>query len=333
MYEPTTNEHADLARLKARLEVLLEATHAALWEWNVSTGEVVLDEAWARMLGYTLDELHPATMETWKRLVHPEDLEAASRRLEEHLRGTIPCYSVETRLRHKSGAWVWVEDYGRVAARGPGGEPLLMYGAHLDLTEAKLAEERIREVSVHDHLTGLLNRRHLFEELGMLVDKCRRGKGAIAVAVLDLDHFKEVNDRHGHLAGDEVLREVARTLKENIRPYDLAGRYGGEEFVVICQDTDRRAARKILGRSLRALRWRRWRFPSGEAAVTFTCGIAESEEWERQDITPEGIIARADSRMYAGKAAGRNRIVTGLEEVEGEGPEQPGGSVAVEPRP
>ncbi len=319
MRESAMEESSDASRLKERLEIVLEATEAALWEWKVPTGEMVVDDRWPNMLGYARADLHPWSMDTWRELVHPEDLDEAIGRLMEYLWGKADVLVMDLRLRHRSGEWVWVRNRGRAVERDWKGAPVVLCIAQLDLTEARAAEERIREISIHDHLTGLFNRRHLFEELKLLVDRCRRGSQEISVAILDLDHFKSVNDRYGHLAGDEVLRGVADTLRTNLRPYDLAGRYGGEEFIVICQDTGRSLAGQVLERSLGAIRLRRWRFGEEEVGVTFSCGIAESGELETESLTPEGIIERADNRMYQAKAAGRDRIITGLGgEEEGE---------------
>ncbi len=154
----------NLQHQHARLQYIIEGTQVGTWEWNVQTGELVLNEHWAEILGYTLSELQPVTIETWKRLAHPFDLAESTQRLERHFSGRSPYYEMEARMRHKDGRWVWVLDRGKVASRDLDGKPLLMSGTHQDITERKLIEsERAwaeSELTVHrDQLETLVQLR------------------------------------------------------------------------------------------------------------------------------------------------------------------------------
>lgn len=132
---------------RQRLQWVLEATRPGIWETNVETGEMVVNDRWAEMLGYTLAELQPTTFETWRRLVHPQDLERAERVLQWHWGGELPFYECDIRMRHKNGQWVWINDRGRVHRRGVGGEALFMSGTHLDIHERVAAQEQVRALN------------------------------------------------------------------------------------------------------------------------------------------------------------------------------------------
>jgi len=129
---------------RQRLDNILEATQVGTWEWNVVTGELKLNARWVDMLGYSLDELAPISIETWKRLVHPDDLQTLNTLLERHFKDELPDYRFETRARHKAGHWMWIFDCGRLISRTVEGQPLIMVGTHQDISERKQAEELLR---------------------------------------------------------------------------------------------------------------------------------------------------------------------------------------------
>ncbi|MFW6250646.1 MAG: PAS domain S-box protein [Alkalispirochaetaceae bacterium] len=130
---------------RRRLAAILDGTNVGTWEWNVRTGETVFNERWAEIIGYTLEELSPVSIETWWRFVHPEDLERAEGALQDHFAGTIPRYDVEVRMRHRDGHWVWVRDRGKIANRTPDGAPEWFFGTHQDVTEEKRRQQLLAE--------------------------------------------------------------------------------------------------------------------------------------------------------------------------------------------
>ncbi len=138
----TDYKHAEemLKKNKWRLESIIEATHLGTWEWNVQAGEAVFNEAWAGMIGYTLDELAPISIKTWETLVHPDDLVQSTRLMERHFAGELPYYDCECRMKHRDGHWVWINDCGKVFERDHAGKPLLVIGSHQDITERKQSE-------------------------------------------------------------------------------------------------------------------------------------------------------------------------------------------------
>jgi PAS domain S-box-containing protein len=132
---------------RQRLAWVLEATRPGIWETNVETGEMLINDRWAEMLGYTVAELQPTTFETWRHLVHPQDLERAERVLQWHWGGELPYYECDIRMRHKDGHWVWINDRGRVHRRSESGQALYMSGTHLDIHERVAAQEQVRALN------------------------------------------------------------------------------------------------------------------------------------------------------------------------------------------
>jgi PAS domain S-box-containing protein len=131
-----------------RLAGIIFGTNAGTWEWNIQTGETQFNERWAEIVGYTLAELAPISIDTWTRLVHPDDSAESTRRLHAHFAGDIAVYTCDCRMRHKDGSWVWVHDCGRVVKRSSDGRPLIMRGSHMDITERKRATDLLQQA--HD---------------------------------------------------------------------------------------------------------------------------------------------------------------------------------------
>jgi diguanylate cyclase (GGDEF)-like protein/PAS domain S-box-containing protein len=306
---------AKVERQRRRLENIIASSGMGTWEWNVQTGATIFNDRWAEIAGYTLAELQPLSIQTWTGLVHPEDLKRSNDRLRKHFEGEVDHYECETRMHHKSGGWVWVLGRGRVIERGPDGLPLVMFGTHIDITEKKELEQRVLDVSIRDPLTNAYNRRYLFERLGVILTEYQRHEKPSAVAIIDLDFFKRVNDQHGHQAGDLVLREFARVIARNLRPYDLLGRYGGEEFVVVFANATKDQAARRVERMLESQRHRTFAFGGAEIAITFSGGVADCRELGAGALTSDRIIELADGRLYRAKQAGRDRIVWRDEEA------------------
>jgi PAS domain S-box-containing protein len=145
-----------LARERERLDGIIDATRAGTWEWHVQTGETEFNARWSELVGFTPDELGKSTVDVWRRLTHPDDLQRATGLLERHFRGETDFYECELRMRHKDGSWIWVLDRGRVCARDPDGKPLLMLGTHQDITERKRAESEAARLSAIQHELMLL---------------------------------------------------------------------------------------------------------------------------------------------------------------------------------
>jgi len=170
----------------------------------------------------------------------------------------------------------------------------------------KEAYRRIEELAELDELTGSYNRRCIMRMLEEEIARAQRTEAPCAVALIDLDWFKRINDAYGHPIGDEVLRTFAITVFANIRNTDRFGRYGGEEFLLLLPDTPADSAADILERLREIIADLDWSAFSADMRVTISAGVATL----RPDETSDTLLARADSALYAAKAKGRNRITT-----------------------
>jgi diguanylate cyclase len=157
----------------------------------------------------------------------------------------------------------------------------------------------------HDQLTGALNRRGLDEVLGKEIARAGRHELPICLSLLDIDNFKKLNDRHGHVAGDEALIHLATVIRESLRPQDTVARFGGEEFIILFPETDLREAVAAMTRLQRNLTRRIFLYENQKVLITFSAGIAQLQAGESQS----SIIQRADAAMYASKSAGKNRVM------------------------
>ena len=167
------------------------------------------------------------------------------------------------------------------------------------------ALERVRDLSRHDELTGLPNRRHMLELIDNAQDRAARSGAPFCLAVIDIDHFKQVNDEHGHAAGDEVLRVFSREALAAVRTIDVLGRWGGEEFVLLMSDVKLPFAQQAVER-VRSHIESMVDFGGGAALnITLSAGVAEHSIGEPGTVT----LQRADTALYRAKEEGRNRVV------------------------
>lgn len=130
---------------RARLKQATNSANIGLWEWNPQSGEVIFDEIWANLVGYSLEELEPVSIETWNNLVHPDDIKRFEKTVEDYFSGKTDIYEIEVRMRHKDGHWVWILDRGKNVEWNDDGEPVKMIGTHVDITNLKLNERRLKE--------------------------------------------------------------------------------------------------------------------------------------------------------------------------------------------
>jgi diguanylate cyclase (GGDEF)-like protein/PAS domain S-box-containing protein len=253
---------------------------------------VELNDSWATYLGYGLDELRAIP---FVELVHPEDRERTEAETASLFQGG-ETLQFENRYRAKDGSWHWLRWSSQLSP-----DESLIYARAADVTELKQVESerehllgKVREMATHDSLTGLPNRRCLEEQLPRELARARRSRSPLCVAIVDIDHFKAYNDTHGHLAGDEVLRECARAWDSSLRAEDTIVRFGGEEFLVLLPDTEPEQAVEIVER-LRMATPMDQTCSAGLACWDFVEGIDE-------------LLGRADKALYMAKAGGRNQL-------------------------
>lgn len=166
------------------------------------------------------------------------------------------------------------------------------------------AREEMRYKATHDALTSLLNRGTIVELLARELTRTRRENGCTIAVLGDLDHFKLVNDTHGHLVGDEVLREAARRLLGSVRSYDFVGRYGGEEFLLVLNNCDAKMSMLRAEEIRAAVCHSPFVTSRGPMSITVSVGVVASRDREQQTV--EEFLCEADRALYSAKAAGRN---------------------------
>jgi two-component system, cell cycle response regulator len=176
----------------------------------------------------------------------------------------------------------------------------------LELQDALIsARDALQFQATHDALTGVANRGVIFDALHREASRQSREGNTYGIILLDLDHFKWVNDNHGHIAGDAVLKETARRMAACVRPYDIVGRYGGEEFLIVLPTCDSVCMKKLAERLRQAIGSQPIATPAGEVTITASLGIAVSSP--PKSITPYVLLHDADQALYRAKDLGRNR--------------------------
>lgn len=408
-----------LAEERKSLFNILWGTGVGTWEWNVQTGETRFNERWAEIIGYTLDELSPISIDTWTSHVHADDLIRSGQALQQHFAGQAEHYECEARMRHRNGHWVWVLDRGKVVEWDESGQPLWVSGTHLEITARKRVEEQhrsliealsdagtmlmvidadntvrymnrimqeefgdklgenglglidsisrgqnppessptpydnatthyrasgqhgrifdvtsvpytdtdgtdcrlqvIRDVTLehhqtqalehiayHDPLTGLANRPLLSDRLSQAIVDARRRNQFVALAYIDLDGFKDVNDQFGHPCGDALLTKLARRMKDALRESDTVARLGGDEFAVVLRDlATPEVSYPLIDRLLTEIA-RPTTLLGSQVQVSASIGVSFYPQ--RNDADPEKLLRQADQAMYEAKTSGKNQI-------------------------
>jgi diguanylate cyclase (GGDEF)-like protein/PAS domain S-box-containing protein len=294
----------ELSRREQQLWYALNQASDGLWEWDLGDDSLFFSPQLKRMLGYGPDEMAPV-LSTWVDNVHPEDGPRVMRILQDHLEGKRVRYDAEYRLRNRNGHYLWVHDRGQVCGRDEQGRPTRAVGMVQDITDRKLLHIKLEEQAAHDTLTGLPNRRRGEEFLSAQLALCERMGIPLGLCLIDLDRFKSVNDVHGHLKGDEVLRESAQALGHGLRRSDLIYRWGGEEFVIVCPNTGLAELQEVSAKARESLNARPWQAALGVDPVTASMGLAE---FPRHGQTIAELMTSVDAALYRAKSRSRDCI-------------------------
>jgi diguanylate cyclase (GGDEF)-like protein len=167
------------------------------------------------------------------------------------------------------------------------------------------ARDKLAYQATHDPLTGVLNRRAILDRLGREISRAKRENGSLSVGMFDIDHFKNINDTHGHLAGDEALVAFIRCIQDGLREYDFVGRYGGEEFLVIAPGSIGLKSESLYERLRARIAGAEIATNAGSISLTVSIGVAPGTGQSSVDA----LLAAADAALYQAKAGGRNRVV------------------------
>lgn len=278
------------------------------WYWNIKTNEVTFNPLKVTTLGYDKSEIpEHVTYQFFTDKLHPEDYQKAMDAMRDHLYGKSDMYEVEYRIKAKDGTFKWYYDRGRIT-QYDNGKPAFLAGIVFDITEKKENQLELEyknrilsEMTSIDGLTKIGNHRALIEHLKAEIAEASRTSSLLTIAIFDIDDFEKVNDSKGHVYGDQVLVDVASIIKKSIRGTDFAGRYGGEEFMVVFSNTPLSVARKISERIRQAVEDNN--FVDG-LRITISGGVSQ---YNNESITE--LVHSADKKLYSAKRNGKNMIV------------------------
>ena len=280
------------------------------WYWNIKANEVTFNPLKVITLGYDRGELpERVTYQFFTEKLHPEDFQKTMDAMRDHLVGKADVYEVEYRIKAKDGTYHWFYDRGKITQYDDNGEPSFLAGIVFDIGEKKKTQLELEnknrilsEMSSIDGLTKIGNHRALLERLKAEMAEANRTNSPLSIAIFDVDDFKKVNDSKGHVCGDQVLVDVASIMKNSIRGTDFAGRYGGEEFMVIFPNTALSVAKNISERIRQAIENKG--FVEG-LRITLSGGVSQ---YHRETITE--LVHSADTKLYTAKRNGSNQIVS-----------------------
>ncbi len=302
--QETAEINARLRDVEERWRFALGSTGAGVWDLDIPANRILLSSRCKAMLGYADDEIG-TRMDDWQQRIHPDELPTLVAARQKLFDGTCDTFTNEHRKRCKDGSWKWIQTHGMVAARDAANVPVRVIGTYLDISERRQAEETIQHQANFDPLTQLPNRRLFFDRLEQEIIKSRRADAPLALLLIDLDEFKEVNDSLGHGVGDTLLQESARRILSCVRVGDTVARLGGDEFTIILSELSDRThiedvAQKIISRLAEP-------FHLGDdlAYVTASIGITL---YPRDAGDIDTLMKHADQAMYAAKKHGRNRF-------------------------
>jgi diguanylate cyclase (GGDEF)-like protein/PAS domain S-box-containing protein len=254
------------------------------------------------LTGYEPSALLNNSEISYAAIIHPDDEERVWAEVGTAVVANTP-FAMEYRIRRKDGEEIWVWEQGR--AVNVDGQTFLE-GIVIDITKRKRMEQELELMATRDPLTGLYNRRELQQQFGEELARAKRYDHSVSLIWLDVDHFKEINDRFGHHVGDEVLRQLSRLLQSNVRTVDYVARYGGEELVIVLPEMGTAESldaaerlRRIVGATAMTT------YEARPLTITVSIGVVSFPVHGR---SPDQLLLAADHAMYQAKQAGRNRV-------------------------
>jgi diguanylate cyclase (GGDEF)-like protein/PAS domain S-box-containing protein len=296
----------ELKRSRNFIERIAATTPGMLYVYDLVDQRAIFTNREAiSVLGYNPGQ--PLTEIPGSSRFHPDDqtmLKAHHEALRHAQDGEVR--RVEYRARHADGRWVWLSGRETPFERGPDGLVKQIVGISQDITARKAAQDKLAYQANFDALTGLANRHYFWTRLQGVLRRASIEHSETAICLFDVDRFKEINDRHGHAAGDEVLEAIGNIVRAQLRSSDVSGRLGGDEFCFALPGTDDNEAARVAERIRERLSTLAFGMSAGSTfTVTATFGVARAEP----DMDAKEILEAADRALYRAKSAGRNRVM------------------------
>ena len=290
---------ADLEDALARLELATRSGRIGVWQLDLQTDTLLWDATMWRLYGEEPGN-GPVPNAFWRECLHPDDLEAAEAAMQAAIEGMRPmdiAFRVRTRdgdLRHLRSAARVMRDARGIARR--------LTGVNWDETPLRREADELHYRATHDPLTGLVNRSEFSQRLKRVLQR----PGEHALLALDLDHFKAVNDSHGHAAGDAVLRQIAHLVRHTVRARDTVARLGGDEFAVLLESCSLPEAKSVADKLCTAM----WRERFSHGGHDLHVGVSVGLVATHSGVQEAALMAAADAACLSAKAAGRNQVRT-----------------------
>lgn len=304
MRDSLARTYRELEISDERYALAVKGSNDGIWDWNFNTHTVFLSSRWFEILEIARGDT-TVDPDEWISLIHPEDVDRFKEAVDprEKLDGEL--FEVEYRMKNVRGEDRWVRTRGAVNRDRQSGT-FRVAGSQTDVTDWKNVESSLREAAFVDSLTGVSTRPVVFDRLQHLINKNLRERTVdFAVLFLDLDGFKSVNDTYGHDTGDLLLVETAQRLLQNVRPSDTVGRIGGDEFVVIVEQTDPHYTyENVASRIIDAVE-SEIEIDGERLHVSVSIGIAT---YTALVDSPDVLVSNADTAMYKAKQHGKGQF-------------------------
>lgn len=298
----------ELERTRGFIEKIAATTPGILYVYDIEQQKNVFsNRELYTVLGYPTEDVGKLDR-LMDIIVHPDDLPLMKRH-HAQLRhaNNAEVFRIEFRARHVDGRWLWLASRDTPFERGADAFVKQIVGIAQDVTQRKSVEEQLEYQANFDALTGLSNRHHFFTRLNTALRRVSIEHSTLSACIMDVDHFKLINDKYGHSAGDEVLQTVGQIVRSEMRSGNMAGRLGGDEFCMILLGADVDEATAVAERVRNRLTTLAFGLGTGSPfSVTATFGVAET----KTDGTSRELLERADEALYTAKNQGRNRTAS-----------------------
>lgn len=272
-------------------KIIVETAPNLIWRSGLDAKCYYFNKTWLDFTGRTAEQEYG---DGWVEGVHPDDLDRCVKIYLENFSKKTP-FEMEYRLLRHDGEWRWINDRGvPVVDENKGFRGFI--GSCLDVTE-KVEGYNLKEMAQKDGLTEIFSRQYLMSLFQYEFDLAKQNSGKLSVVMMDIDKFKLINDKYGHLGGDSALKMFAATVKDTLRQEDLFGRYGGDEFVVILPHTTVKKANNIVDRIENSLKNVVLNLDNAKIVLSVSVGLCELTD----EISPEEMISKADQMMYENK--------------------------------
>ena len=289
-----------LRESEERYRELVENANDIVYTLDLAGNFTSANRAAERLTGYTHEEILRLNL---SQIVSPIDLRRVRQVLQDKIADGRPATTYPLDIYAKDGSTVSLELSTRLKYQD--GVVVGSQGIARDITERKRLQEELQQQATTDDLTGVSNRRHLLALAQRELQRAVRLKHPVAIALLDIDRLKEINDTYGHATGDRMLQAFAKTCRENIREIDLFARFGGDEFALVVPEANREQAYQAVERVRAAVAAMSIDVDGKRVSLTMSAGISSlTDEHESLDT----LLVRADRFLYRAKEDGRNRV-------------------------